>query len=224
MFSQTISTFIKEVTAFAEKHSKKVKMSGNEKTETHQLTPFNKVQLEIPAVAEVVTGTGVAKVLIVADENLHRYIDVSVTGGSLVLAKTEDVNFPKGQVRIMIHAPGQLVHTGVFGSGEIKFVLENAEQVTGRVMGSGCISMEGSVKNFIGSVNGSGSLNTVKLKAEYVRIEVVGSGTVEVSPVVELDASVLGSGKVSYNGNPKVKATKTGSGEVVQLNQKFNHN
>ena len=224
MFSQTINTFIKEVTAFAEKNSKKVKMSGTEKTETHQLTPFNKVQLEIPAVAEVITGTGVAKVVIIADENLHPYIDVSVTDGSLVLAKTEDVNFSKSQVRIMIHAPGQLEHTGVFGSGEIKFVLENVEQVTGRVMGSGCISIEGAVKNFIGSVNGSGSLNTVKLKADYVRIEIVGSGTVEVSPVIELDASILGSGKVSYNGNPKVKANTTGSGEVVQSNQKFNHN
>lgn len=218
MFTHATNTFFNRVGSFANKHSKKVKMSGTDKTETHHLTPFNQVQLEISALAEVITGTGVAKVVMTADENLHRYIDVSVTGGSLVLTKTEDISFPKGQVKVLIYTPGQLENVGVFGSGEIKFSLDNTEQVTGRVMGSGCISMEGSVKNFTGSVNGSGLLNAEKLKADYVRIEIVGSGRVEVNPVVELDASVIGSGKALYKGNPKVKTTTIGSGEVVQSN------
>lgn len=65
------------------------------------------------------------------------------------------------------------------------------------------------------SVVGSGDAQLTPLDSMRAEINVVGSGSVAVGQIFEqLNASVLGSGDISYAGDPQVERVELGSGEV----------
>ena len=62
---------------------------------------------------------------------------------------------------------------------------------------------------------GSGDINGYGLKAVNVIATNMGSGDLLISVAESLQAKLMGSGDLTYNGNPaKVKVTANGSGEV----------
>jgi hypothetical protein len=64
-------------------------------------------------------------------------------------------------------------------------------------------------------VTGVGSVSNGELVSEKCRASVTGVGAAEVNVTQELDASVSGVGKISYEGNPRdVSKSVSGLGAV----------
>lgn len=245
MFSQTINRFVKGVTAFAEKHSAKIKGSGNVKSETHPQPPFSKVVLKVPATATVVVSAGVNEVTVVAPENFHQYLKVRVKGNELVIDKTHEfdvesiseiqieIRVPKALDGVLVWGSGVInaidvsalskkVAVDVKGSGKISLRVQDSNEVVANVLGSGGISIDGSTAYLKGSVNGSGSLNFPKLVCQTAKVDVYGSGLIDVFASKELNAEMFGSGNIYYSGSPQVKTSVSGSGKIIQNNSNNN--
>ena len=102
----------------------------------------------------------------------------------------------------------------VSGSGDL-LVLVEAQEVAATIRGSGDLQVEGTCNQFDGSVHGSGDIDAIDLKCVRARTEVVGSGDLSINVTEDLQATVTGSGNISYKGSPgRIDQNVTGSGTV----------
>ena len=86
------------------------------------------------------------------------------------------------------------------------------------VSGSGKIVASGSAQSVKTSISGSGKVLAANLEADKCDIRISGSGDVEINVKSELDATISGSGSVSYKGNPNhVNSHASGSGHIRKL-------
>lgn len=100
------------------------------------------------------------------------------------------------------------------GSGDVDLTL-NSKNTVANVNGSGDLTLKGKTTNLEGEVVGSGDLKAYGLIAENTEISVSGSGDGEVYASGAIKARVIGSGDISYKGNPKKEDTKvSGSGDI----------
>jgi hypothetical protein len=85
----------------------------------------------------------------------------------------------------------------------------------GRVSGSGQIAVSGSADKSAVKVSGSGHFSGKQLVTGVSSAHVSGSGQADVYASDKVDATVHGSGVVSYTGQPKsVSRSTSGSGEI----------
>lgn len=103
------------------------------------------------------------------------------------------------------------------GSGDVDVKL-NCQKIVSEVSGSGDITLAGSATSHKISINGSGSVDAGELAAVDAEVKVSGSGDVKVNATNILNATIAGSGNISYQGNPvQVKSEVLGSGEIKKL-------
>jgi len=85
----------------------------------------------------------------------------------------------------------------------------------GRVSGSGQITVSGSAEKAAVKVSGSGHFTGKQLVTGVSSVKVSGSGQADVFANDKVDATVHGSGVISYTGQPKsVSRSTSGSGEI----------
>jgi hypothetical protein len=141
-----------------------------------------------------------------------------------------------GEINMFSIAGGR-VEMRVGGAGDIKAETVNVDDLEAVVAGSGgifirslqaargelvitgsgdlLVTEKSYVQELEVSVVGSGDAELAQLGSRRAEINVVGSGDIDIGEVAEkLNASVLGSGDVSYRGNPEVDRVELGSGEV----------
>ena len=103
----------------------------------------------------------------------------------------------------------------VRGSGDVAARGLQLETCTLSSVGSGDMELTGSCVDLIISQMGSGDINAYGLKAVNAIATNMGSGDLLITVAESLQAKLMGSGDLTYNGNPaKVKVTANGSGEV----------
>jgi len=129
--------------------------------------------------------------------------------------------------RITIEGSGDVTADSVFGAGSTVFTVKGSGDLVARdlreqrlmvtVKGSGDVALYGTTGHLDADVHGSGSLRAAGLSAAHAEVAVQGSGDVELTPVEDLDATVMGSGNIRYRGQPKVTSRIQGSGTVVPL-------
>jgi hypothetical protein len=103
----------------------------------------------------------------------------------------------------------------VSGSGNVALAIAVAEEAHFGVSGSGKISASGSAQSVRTNISGSGKVLAADLETNRCEVRISGSGDVEINVKNELDATISGSGSVSYKGNPnKVNSHASGSGKV----------
>jgi hypothetical protein len=103
----------------------------------------------------------------------------------------------------------------VSGSGNVMLAVSVADEAHFGVSGSGKISASGSAQSVRTNISGSGKVLAADLETNRCEIRISGSGDVEINVKSELDATISGSGSVSYRGNPsKVNSHSSGSGKV----------
>jgi hypothetical protein len=168
---------------------------------------------------------------------------ISVSGsGDLVSdgrLKTGDLDLNvsgSGSLRIQVDANGAM-DANVSGSGDID-VQGNCRSLESRVSGSGKVNYDGAISdradvNVSGSgriiasgtarmikttISGSGEVRAADLEVEKCEVRISGSGDVQINVKSELDASISGSGNVSYKGSPsQVNSHSSGSGKVRKM-------
>lgn len=217
---------------------KSVPGNGNVTTSEKTVAAFREVEQKGSFDVYVSTGNGyTAKVE--AEENLQQYVEVYVDNGKLIVKTKEGFWLrPKKGLKVYITAPSYTairsygsgniigqntlydsskITLSVSGSADIKAAVD-APEVESVIMGSGNANLSGQTKKFTGDVKGSGSINAFDLKAEEVKIDIAGSGNANIFASVKLDATVNGSGDVSYKGNaPQINSNMHGSGSLKKL-------
>src|SRR6185312_9903500 len=126
---------------------------------------------------------------------------------SIVVSGSGDVAFNEG-----LHADKMNLH--VSGSGDAQGMLEVKDLVTS-ISGSGDVKLSGHAETSEVRVSGSGDYSARGLHTSNTSVHVSGSGDASIYASNKVDASVSGSGDISYGGHPKsVAKSKSGSGDI----------
>jgi len=140
----------------------------------------------------------------------HQKILVYVTikdVNSIVVSGSGDVTFRNG-----LHADKMNLH--VSGSGDVDGELE-VKNLETSISGSGDVKLTGHAETSAVRVSGSGDYSARGLITVNTDVHVSGSGDAKIYASNKVDASVSGSGDISYSGHPKnVYKSKSGSGDI----------
>ncbi|MFB9842384.1 head GIN domain-containing protein [Mucilaginibacter ginsenosidivorans] len=140
----------------------------------------------------------------------HKKILVYVTikdVNSIVVSGSGDVDFRDG-----LHADKMSLR--VSGSGDVNGQLD-AKNLETSISGSGDVRISGHAETSAVRVSGSGDYSGRGLITQNTDVHVSGSGDASIYASERVNASVSGSGDISYGGHPKnVMKSKSGSGDI----------
>ncbi len=215
-------------------------IKGNTKMnkETRKLKSYDQISLLGSFKINLIPGAE-GTIELVAEENLLPYILTEIKGDELhiqfesghsyrptkdiiINVPVEDLNEIKlvGSGDVSGKIPGKTKNISLFltGSGNLDLNLES-DELNSYLTGSGDITLTGKTNRLATKISGSGDFNAYDFKSKHVEATVKGSGDMELHPTVSIDARVLGSGDITYKGDPKEENIKvTGSGNVHAAN------
>lgn len=149
-------------------------------------------------------------------------LDLNVSGSGSLQVEAD----ASGNVEADVSGSGEVNLKGkctnfdsdVSGSGKVILEASIAQEASFGVSGSGKIQATGTAKEVKTSISGSGRVLAANLEADKCQVKISGSGDVEINVKSELDASISGSGSVTYKGNPNhVNSHSSGSGHVRKM-------
>ncbi len=214
----------------------KVAGSGVTRTETRNLSGFHGVVLGVSARVEIRQGDSEG-ISITGDDNIVPLVETVVVDGALkirwkgsanvaashqplaivVSAKRIDALTVGGTGRI--HAArlaSPRLRATIGGAGEIALDALDADAVSVTIGGSGRLAVAGRADALEVAVAGSGELAAGKLESRRATIALQGSAQADVWAQESLDATIAGSGEITYRGKPRVNRTVVGSGTITQ--------
>jgi len=129
--------------------------------------------------------------------------------------------------QVQVDGSGDVTSNGTFtsekmelavaGSGNITIAF-NCKKADADIAGSGDMVLSGTADKLQVSVAGSGDVDARKLKTADAVVDIAGSGDVVLDASQSLEASIAGSGDVSYSGAPaRISRNVMGSGDVRSL-------
>ena len=209
------------------------------RTEKRSIDPFNSVSLRVSGDLYIEQGNDPSIEITASDETLRKIIVEIIDQKLIVRFSIEDrffSSFKPGDIEIhvvtpqinnlSIQGPGNIISNSkiesnyldlnITGSGDIRLSDVKSEQIDIQISGSGDVVVAGDniVKNLDIEIAGSGDVMANKLKTESCTIRIAGSGDCDVDVVNFIDAKIYGSGDIVYSGNPEVKSSISGSGEI----------
>jgi hypothetical protein len=149
-------------------------------------------------------------------------IDLKVSGSGSLIAEVE----ASGEGSANVSGSGDMEIKGRFksyesdvsGSGKIELEASILGKADFHVSGSGKIIASGKAETAKTAISGSGKVLASNLEVDTCEVRISGSGDVEVNVKSALDASISGSGSVSYKGNPShINSHSSGSGSVRKM-------
>jgi hypothetical protein len=158
---------------------------------------------------------GDRSVVVEADDNLIPLVHTEVRDAVLEIG-THGSFQTAGETRVLVTVP---VLGGVRLTGSGAMDIEGIRAITFDVLlsGSGALTVSGSTRELTATVSGAGNALLDALEAENVTALVSGTGKLEVRAAKSLDASVTGTGVISYSGHPDaVSKSVTGVGAIVE--------
>ncbi|MFT3883137.1 MAG: sigma-70 family RNA polymerase sigma factor [Gemmatales bacterium] len=191
--------------------------SGKLKTESRPVDHFTSIQLQ-NAGKLTIKQTGKEKLTIKTDDNLLPLLKTEVENNVLVLTNAKDnVNLKPSKDNEYTIEVKALSKLDVNGAGTIIVQDLDGKEMKVAVNGAGTVTLEGSASNLQITINGAGTVHADQLKADNATVNIPGSGTVTVHAKETLKATILGTGSIQYQGDPKVTKTIRGAGSVKKL-------
>ena len=167
---------------------------------------------------------------------------VYVSGSGDLIAETK---LTGGNMELKVSGSGNLtaeieaadVDANVSGSGDLH-LKGKMRSLDSNISGSGGISMDGTISSFADvtisgsgkfmasgsaseiktNISGSGRIRAADLVVDRCNVRISGSGDVEINVQKSLDATISGSGTVTYKGNPsQVNSHASGSGRIRKM-------
>ncbi len=194
---------------------KRVKGSGNAKTESRSLTEFMFIQFE--GRGKVVVNEGKESTIrLTIDDNLLPLISTDVNHSMLTIRGTSNYSSTLGLVA-EVTTP-QLWALAISGAGHLIASNINSTNLLLRITGTGKIQAKGTTQRLESKISGSGNIDAEELEARFAEITIIGAGNIRVHVSDELTVKIVGAGNVQYAGNPKsVRKTVTGAGVVKPI-------
>lgn len=129
---------------------------------------------------------------------------------------TEVTNDSDFTVRVESPAPAAEFKATQVGNGTLTVENIKANKVKASLAtGNGTINLSGDTQEAALNMLGTGMISADRLKSRKVTCKILGSGSIGCWPEEALNVRGIGSTKIYYKGNPKVK--KTGGGKLFQL-------
>ena len=145
-------------------------------------------------------------------------LEVKVAGSGSATLEVESADLDlsvAGSGDIRIKGRMKNIDTSVSGSGNIDLEADSDGNFSGTISGSGKINAKGKARSADLSISGSGEVHAYGLTVAKCSARISGSGDVEVTATDDIDATISGSGSVTYKGDPKhVNSHSSGSGKV----------
>ena len=187
--------------------------SGVLATQNRNVADFTR--LDLAGTSKVIVRVGLPKsVVIRGDDNLLRLITTKVADGTLVVSQAGDFNSHRG-IQVDVAIPS-LSGVTLSGTGDLAVTGVHAGRFTVDLSGAGRLEVSGAAKRVDVSLTGVGDARLVRLLSRDTHVVVSGTGSATVFATKSLDASVSGTGRVTYHGNPQqIKTSVTGTGAVI---------
>jgi hypothetical protein len=217
---------------------KRVKGSGNIRTEIRNLSGFSNVKVS-SSIDVYLSQDSAWSVKVETDDNLIQHIETYVEGDILYIDIEKNYNpKPTDALKVHVSAPlfqkltasgacdvqstGRLTSNGEFGikltgASDAKLDLK-APKVTADLTGAGSLALQGETKDLQLKGTGSSEMECFGMMAENVSVKITGAGDADVFASISLDVNVTGSGSVKYKGSPSVNQKISGAGSVKKVN------
>jgi hypothetical protein len=187
--------------------------SGNAATETRDVGAFDAVELAGANNVTVRVGRD-RSVVVNGDDNLLDRVTTEVAAARLVIDNRGGFS-TNSPMSVDVTVPSLRAIT-LSGSGNIDAADVHAERLVVRLSGSGNIRAAGEATHLRVTLIGSGDVELVQLVARHVDADLRTSGHIAVRATDSLDASVAGTGAITYVGDPAhVTKNVTGNGAIV---------
>ncbi|WP_341843001.1 head GIN domain-containing protein [Chitinophaga caseinilytica] len=208
--------------------------SGRVATETRNVKPFSRLEVEGSMDVYITKGSGGSATL-EAEDNILPLIELIEDGDKLRIKFRNNVNIRTHKDVKVELATDQLTDVELAGSGDIKigshFTADrpvrlsiagsgdmeaafSAPEIRLSIAGAGDIDLKGETRDMSVDIAGSGNCNAFDLMAETAEVNIAGSGNIKLHASRTLKASILGSGDIYYKGEPSMNVNKMGSGGV----------
>jgi putative autotransporter adhesin-like protein len=231
MKNTNIILFLIPIVLFACEHVYE-RGNGNISTENRAVKKFS--ELEIDGMFDVILQKGKSEnVKVLTDENLHKYVDIYVKKGRLVVEATENIKSDEGiKVYITydrlesIELKGASVvstesiitskefHIEVKGAGVMDLELD-VKALEVKISGAGLLELNGNADEVIIKLDGAGNLSAYDLECEILDIELSGIGAAQVNVSERFFGKITGVGSINYKGDPEIVEIKiTGLGKI----------
>lgn len=210
-----------------------VKGDGNIKRSEIKTGYFNKVNTSGSLDVFIRQGSE-ASVQIVADSNLLEYINAEVDDNTLIIKHTKRISLTR-PAKIMITVPdldlirvngaSSINITDTFRTRDLTINIRGAgnaygfvesEYLKAAISGAGEMTLLGRSVNSEMSVKGAGKINASSFYVDDLKVKIQGAGDATVHAVNTLDASIYGTGKIEYSGNPHLTEKIKGIGRIVK--------
>ena len=189
--------------------------SGVSASETREVPPFDSVELAGSNNVVIRVGTE-QSVVVHADDNLLDRVTTEVEDGCLVVDNKNGSFTTRSPMRVDVTMPA-LDALALSGSGSIEADGIDSEALNVTLSGSGAVNASGTAAGLDIRLSGSGNAELQALVARDVRSVVSGSGRILVTATESIDASVSGTGAITYGGDPpQVTTSITGAGVVTR--------
>lgn len=186
--------------------------SGNAKTETRNVTGFNKVEAG-GAVNVQITAQKDFSVSVEADDNLLAGIKTEISGDTLKIY-SEDRISPKTSINVKISMP-EIVGLELSGasSGNVSGVKSDLVELNAN--GASKIKIDGEVIKLNADASGASKIDAENLKTEDADVDASGASSATVAGTEELNLNASGASKISYIGEPKrIKQDASGASSI----------
>jgi hypothetical protein len=152
-------------------------------------------------------------VAVTGAEGVVDRVTTAVRGGDLVIADRGDID-TDGPMRVTISVPS-LDRVTLSGSGTVTVEGVTGDEFTAELPGTGTLVASGRVDRLTAVLSGAGTLGLAGLVAEDTVGRLEGTGEIDLHATSTLDATLSGTGSISYSGSPTVTTHNTGVGTVT---------
>ncbi|MGR9044740.1 MAG: head GIN domain-containing protein [Gammaproteobacteria bacterium] len=188
------------------------KGSGDFGRESRQVEAFRSVKV-LGGVDIHYRRNTAQRVEISGDRNLLPLIKTQVSQGVLTIGSEKSY---QTQLPLTVELNGPVL-TGLAmrGAGDIVLNDLNEESLRLELSGSGDVKADGRVKHLSVSLTGSSDVDAKNVDSEQADVKLTGSGDLAVTVRDSLRVQILGSGDVTYYGNPRtIDKRIIGSGDI----------
>lgn len=186
--------------------------SGVLQTVTRPVTSFTGVTIDLGADVSITIGDSFL-VEITADDNLLEKISTRVRAEELVIDMRG--SFSTNQVITIRIVMPSIEDLQLSGSGACTVSELKGERLDIDLDGSAEVELSGSLRQLVVEIDGSGTVDAERVETIEADVEVNGSGDIIVNVEDRLDASIAGSGSITYTGSPRVfNRDISGSGSI----------
>ncbi|OYT17144.1 MAG: hypothetical protein B7C24_04070 [Bacteroidetes bacterium 4572_77] len=221
-FAKTIILALALVMVIPLAQARQIKGSGNVIKETRELKNFTALDVGGAFNVELIKSTE-SKIIIETDDNIMPTITTKVSGGTLEIDNTRDINNPtKLQLTIYyqqleeldISGAADLYSEDMFIADFLDLDISGAAEITLQIQvnnldadfsGAADINLEGTVNNAKIEASGASTISAYGLEILELGLEASGASSVKILVLKEMSIDSSGASSVRYKGSPSIK-------------------